>query len=163
MTTYFDDIGKELDELKRKFGGSEYSMECADALDAIEHRLVADVSICTMCPGFPEDLIEPIDKIIVTMGVATLPHGMVTPERNDFECSDDHRRAIVSLASALHSAFHAVGSYGIPGFTDNPTAPVRVLLLGAAQDRQEALARSRGIGTFRPADDDESIAPEPTT
>ncbi|TAL42439.1 MAG: hypothetical protein EPN91_08650 [Salinibacterium sp.] len=112
MSSYFDELNRELRELCEKQIGRDDNRELTIGsrfwvdYRTIEERVVKTVSLATGDREFPADLREKLMKIIATKRV-------FRPETNDV--NEDAATYIVAmklseLFEALHSAFHEVAS-----------------------------------------------------
>lgn len=135
MTHYFDSFGTEL-------GAVNIPAQGASPLLELERRLVGDVGLCTQMPGFPMDIRMSIHRVIALWSVATREAEL--PE-TPAETEEDHLHRLGFMAHDLHTLFHNLNLRKIPGFTDDPLAPVRYARVAASEFRV-ALARADVLG-----------------
>lgn len=135
MTAYFDsfDTGvreaDKLDEWKRH-----------EAYREMEGRLVYDVTLAAMLPGFPETLREVIHRIVLCYGVDSLPANTPPEAAAAYEETAAYGRRLLRMSGDLHSVFHEVGRT-VPGYGDNPrTWPGAIVAQGEGQ-RERIVAR----------------------
>lgn len=131
MSSYFDAFDRDLDAVNLAAGGSQ-------ALEDLETRLVQDVSLCSQMRGFPESFRVPLHRVIARWSVFTRESEL--PD-HPYETDEEFRESIGKMSRDLHSLFHDLARLGLPGFTDNPLAPVRNILSMASEFRV-ALARA---------------------
>lgn len=133
MSSYFDDLNRELQTLFAEFPG-EFTAQTPKAgrfgafLGAyreLEQRVVREVSLCTGDREFPENLRESIQGIVATRRVF-MPETQEVHERNlEYLLSTKLSR----LFDSLHSAFHIVASrrvetrFGL--LSDDPSGTVK--------------------------------------
>lgn len=168
MTSYFDDIGSELRRVGQDLahaGEEDFAANhrASDALEAIEERLVRDVTLCVEMPGCPEKIRDAVHRTVLAHGVVTLPTYCV---HAGFDTTEEHLRAIEAMGGALHSIFHDLAGRGIHGFSDSPLTPLRVLY-GVGDERRYEMIRTGAFKVphveHRPPKDDElprDVAPE---
>lgn len=125
MTAYFDEMQVRVRDVPEAESWSK--------LGEIEDELVHDVRVATMLPGFPEHLVESVDRAVLRLGTSSLPLNMPEP---DFEHEWERRARLTQLCSELHDVFHDVVRSG--GISDSPLN-FRRALAAAAEERQEAL------------------------
>lgn len=106
MTAYFDTLNNEIHAARQ---GPEHAM--ADVLEAIERRLVFDVTVAAELPGFPVVLRDAVHRVVLRYGVVTLPDNA---PRADFEHDDEYGQRLASMNDDLHTLFHAYAlTYGV--------------------------------------------------
>lgn len=130
MSSYFDAFDSRLSQADNS------------DLSTFEEELVRDVSICSEVQGFPTTLLPTLHRILMTYSVATRDRYL--PE-SEVDSEDDHRRAIGNMSSALHTLFHSVSGFNLPGFTDNPLSALRHLESNAEEYRRH-LYLARAVG-----------------
>ena len=131
MTHYFDTFGSEL-------GAVNIPSQGSSQISDLERRLVGDVGLCTQMPGFPMDIRMSIHRVIARWSVATREPEL--PECRS-ESEEDHRNYLQFMADDLHTLFHNLNRRRIPGFSDDPMAPIRYARAAASEFRV-ALARA---------------------
>lgn len=136
MTAYFDSTHSKIRDIVSRADVDLW--EKAKAFDIVEEALVFDCTIAAEWPGFPEDLRDVIHKIVVKLGLASLPINMLRP---CMETVEDHGERLHKLCWDLHTAFHEVAYRQLEGFSDDPRFPVRALY-AVGEERRENLAAS---------------------
>lgn len=150
MTSYFDDIDRELNDalrawLRRTDPAAEVRFY-AEVFDEIEIRMVNDCTFAAESDGFPADLRDAIHKAVLRSGVRTLPN---EAEPADFETEREHMDRLHALSADLHSIFHAVAHRDLPnGVTDGPLL-WRQLVLNKGEERRTELAELARWGDVR--------------
>jgi hypothetical protein len=148
MSSYFDEIDRQIGQASRlEFPTS------VETLRKIEETLVFDVSVCIMMPGFPEELRNAANAIILEHGVEVRPCN--SPDNPRVEEQSEYFKEIGYLSFELHSIFHrVVNEWEVPGrfseeglnFSDNPIYPLRQLATRAEALREELVEKRKGSG-----------------
>lgn len=138
MTQYFDSMGEQLEAAKRL--AKSMLEPPISAVEGIDAAIVNDVSVCSEFPGFPDDLREQINRVVLKHSAACQPVNKTGPCYETFE---EHVRGIESLIGDLHTIFHTLAERAsqdksLRGFSDDPRCPLRVLY-SRAEERREAL------------------------
>lgn len=144
MSSYFDDTDHRLREAKPTDQAEWDGLPCS-AFEAIERKLVFDVTVAAALPGFPADLADAIHRVVLRYGVVALPD---VAEPADFETDEEHRRRLFYLSGDLHSIFHEVGRRCWPTLSDNPRLGV-IRVFDAGEERRIALAEVARWGDVR--------------
>ena len=107
--------------------------DCNDPteLAKIEEKLVYDVTVCAMFPGFPSNLRLAIHEAILRLGVNSLPFSVYPA---DYETEQEHKYRIQRLSGDLHSIFHVAARMGL---SDSPTYPLRRLASAGEEERDQ--------------------------
>jgi hypothetical protein len=116
MSSYFDAIDNEIYERINLY--------------ATEEKLVRDVTICAMFPGFPEDLRKHVHAAILRNGINSLP---TFAYEADPATDDDVARCLGRLNSDLHDIFHEAARRGL---SDSPSYPLRLLASAGEEERE---------------------------
>lgn len=124
MTAYFDRAGVALREAVT---GMQQTGATQPILD-IEERVVRDVTVCVMMPGFPEDLARRVHLKILDRAIEARPVNRENhPHAGAFESIYDAVEEINALIFDLHTIFHELAERRLEGFSDDPLCPFRVL------------------------------------
>lgn len=124
MTAYFDRAGVALREAVT---GMQQTGATQPILD-IEERVVRDVTVCVMMPGFPEDLATKVHLKILDRAIEARPVNRENhPHAGAFESIYDAVEEINALIFDLHTIFHELAERRLEGFSDDPLCPFRVL------------------------------------
>lgn len=144
MSSYFDDTDRRIREAKFPDQVEWDGLLCS-AFEAIERKLVFDVTVAAALPGFPADLADAVHRVVLRHGVTTLPD---VAEPADFETDEEHRRRLFYLSGDLHSIFHEVGTRCWPMLSDNPLMGIH-RVFDAGEERRIALAEIERWGDVR--------------
>lgn len=131
MSAYFDGIDAEIAAV----GRLEDPYAQSRVLEAVEGKLVTDVTVCAMFPGFPLDLRKRIHEVVLRDGVYNLPVNAKLPEIDTVE---EHRARLFRMSFDLHTVFHDVLS--LAGHPDDPRAPLRALYARGEAEREQLVA-----------------------
>lgn len=132
MTAYFDDMSRRISRLKE--------VDAYDGARDLELKLVRDVTICAMWPGFPEDLRLAVHKTVLCFGIQSLP---VNAEPADFEFWEEGRQRLHRLCSDFHDIFHELARRDIYGFSDSPKMPLAVLYATGEEERERMVEAAK--------------------
>ena len=131
MTAYFDERASKLSSIFRDAEG--HLGRTADSLESFDLDLVWDVTICATFAGFPEDLRTRVHATVLRYSAACQPVNGKSP---CYESPDEHRRGLSNLLGDLHTIFHDLSQRNIPGFSDDPRSPLRVLYATGEEIRE---------------------------
>lgn len=134
MTAYFDKAHEDLrlchEALKAAFIADDGAKitEAFKRMEDIEQKLLFDVQLCCVLPGFPEDLADSIQLVIARRSLEPLYQVArdLPDEAAQFSCLNQ-------LVFDLHTIFHYLAERQIAGFCDKPNS----ILRGFAEARYE--------------------------
>lgn len=146
MTSYFDNIGKEVNALKQleKVPEGFYCKE--QLLERIEQKLVDDMDLVMPIPDFPAKYREAIQEILIDGCVLTLSSYVQIPERYANDEDFDPFQAVVDLSERLHTLFHELGHVA-PVHSDKPPTWIRWHTMKCAEERER---KFRELGRYKP-------------
>ncbi len=145
MTAYFDLKHGEVHVIETKlaargvrdpWSGVAEDRALLSALDVIDRTVVWDASICGEQEGFPADLRERIQQVILRRSIEGQP---LNARGIEIETLAERIETLNMLIHDLHTVFHDVSSRRIGCFTDSPMAPMR-MFAGRAEELREKLA-----------------------
>lgn len=142
MTTYFDQKHEEL-RIIEELGQEKGSRQLAD----FDAAIVWDLTLAAEFPGFPVDLRFRVHKLILQYSTECQP--VNAKEHPDYDGWDEHCRALNKFVWDAHSIFHDVVQRNIPGFTDDPRAPLRAVFT-RGEEYREQLVESTAAPTEPP-------------
>lgn len=153
MTTYFDNIRSELNQLAcASDNGTVY-----DRLEAIEKRMVRDVTLCAEWPGCPPQIRQAIHASVLRYSTTAQIRGCILRPTADYADTAENITGIINLCEELHSAFHSLSHLNLAGFNDSPLTPL-LHLEGVGEDAREAMSEPdiawwrRAIADYEEAD-----------
>ncbi len=138
MTAYFDEVFARIHRVPQGDAGA------SEALAVIERDVVRDVSVCSLLPNFPAQMVARLHQTVAAWSFATREDELPPV---DLESVGAAAERLAMLVDGLHTVFHEVARLGVPGFTDDPTSPVRALANRASGAR---LAVWRMFGPVAP-------------
>lgn len=118
MTAYFDEVLARLHRVPLGDAGA------SEALAVIERDVVRDVSVCSLLPDFPAQMLARLHQTVAAWSFATREDELPPV---DLESVGAAAERLAMLVDGLHTVFHEVARLDVPGFTDDPTSPVRAL------------------------------------
>lgn len=135
MTAYFDAKHEQVSAILKE-GEAGYRK-----IAALEAELVWDVTLASEAPGFPEDLRDEINKLVLKYGAESLP---VNAKGADYFSFEGHCAGINSLVWDLHTVFHDVAKRHLDGFSDDPRTPLRIIY-ARGEERREQMVEAQNI------------------
>ena len=141
MTVYFDAIDGEILVLEQRADAvatSGYDADLQAAIEAVERRVVLDVSLCAEWVGCPHDVRDAIHRVVLQWSPLSQPHGSVASPSSDYDDAAAYVRGIGRMCSDLHTVYHTLGSRHLVGFTDDPRRPLWNLA-GVGEERRESM------------------------
>lgn len=137
MTAYFDKLSRHIHEAATE-----------DDLRAIDERVVRDMALATMEPGFPEDLRDQIDTILLQWSPCTNNMLIDAPWTGPSDVEDEagYRACLQRLQWDLHSVFHERAA-AQPEMGDNPCIWIQSLEAQAEERREYLAQKLRGVRT----------------
>ncbi len=155
MTAYFDDYARELAKLadpwraatdaalKELDGEKRVTVRFPyDELQALERKIVWDVTLAAESPGMPDHLRDAIHAVIIKHAVEDRPVNDQT--HPTVQTEEDYLYEMSRLGGELHSIFHVVAHEGGHGFSDSPISPLRVLYARGDERREGMVATRKG-------------------
>lgn len=133
MTAYFDDCARQIHEASVKLRLPSENFAALEALRLIEEKMVFDVTVAAMLPGFPADCREMIHKVVLKHGVHTRP---VNAPEADYEDDSQYVSRMRELEGGLHSVFHEV-AHALGGGWDNPLVGIRRIYAQGDAEREK--------------------------
>lgn len=143
MTAYFDERHAQVRTAAEEYAATSNWSVLSKRLDEIDNAIVFDVTVCSEMPDFPDDLRTKIHEAVITHSFASLP---VNCRGRGIDCEQEQIDGVHKLIWELHTIFHHVAQRRLAGFTDSPTAPLRILYARGEERREAMVPLERRIG-----------------